>query len=76
MGWSPIKVVGYSIFSLASAHADKSADLTSQTAGSLGAARDISHVSKVLSSSRDNFVRPMKMKEFDGSGTRCIFCMV
>ena len=62
MGWSSIKVVGYSIFSLASAHVDRNADLTSQTAESLGAARDISHVSKILSSPTDNVVRQIMME--------------
>ena len=75
MGWSSIKVVGYSILSLASAYVDKSADLTSQTAGSLGAVRDISHISRILPSSSNNVVRQMMMEKFDGRGTRCILCI-
>jgi hypothetical protein len=75
VGWSSIKVVGYSILSLASAYVVKSADLTSHTASSLGMARDISYISKILSSSSDNVVRPTMMKKFDGRHTRCILCM-
>jgi hypothetical protein len=39
VGWSSIKVMGYSISSLASAYVDRNADLTSQTVGGLEAAR-------------------------------------